>query len=195
MEFSYKIEDYDLPLKQTLPTFHYDLATHCYCFLKVHKNHFPPYLDTLYEQMSSYAKQRKNVKPKIFDDTIRIYIVDHRLHIPLILLDKTGDIANWSWKFAKYERKYEDYIYGDGDKFIPIPGQPLNERDLKNFIKTYSFVPIEEFAMPSLVIFRNSKLEETRALSTYQVNFFLMKFKDENIVNWDSILSDPFLNY
>lgn len=195
MKSLYKIEDYNLPLKQNLPTFHYDLATHCYYFLKIHKKHFPPYLETLHDKMSCYAKERKNVKPPKFDRTIRIYIIDHRLNIPLILIDKTGDLANWSWKFAKYERPFEEYIFGDGDIFSPFPGQSWNEYGLKDFIKNYSFVPIEEFAMPSLVIFRESKLEETRLLSNFQVNFFLMKFKNENIVNWESILSDPFLSY
>lgn len=194
MKFSYKIEDYNPNLKQKLPTFRYDLATHCYYFLKMHKNHFPPYLQDLYEKMCSYAKERNNVKPDEFDNTIRIYIIDSRLNIPLILLDKTGDIANWSSHFAKYNCPADEYIYGYGDKFIPFPGETWNEDLLNDFIKDYSFVPLDDFAMPKLVIFRKSKVEETRLLSNFQVNFFMMKFKNENLVDWDSIISDPFIN-
>ncbi|BFH11118.1 hypothetical protein J6TS7_21580 [Paenibacillus dendritiformis] len=189
--FEFMLDDFELPVKRELPALRYDIATYCDNVLKITKRQFPPYLSDLKQKMSDYAKQRKAARPQQFEPFFRIYVVDHRLHIPVALLDPDGSIANWCWKFAKYDRQFDEYVYGDGELIGPdlIQGQwsiPI----LKNFIKQYGFAPIEELAMPSLLIFVNQHLDDVRTLAHWQVNYMLMKYRDSNLVDWEAILTE-----
>lgn len=190
-KIKYRLEDFELPIKRELPALHYDIATYCDCILKITERQFPPYLSELKQKMMDYAKQRKATHPRQFESFFRIYVVDHRLHIPVVLLDPEGSEANWCWKFAKHDREFEEYVYGDGEIFGPdiLQGR-WNVQFLKSFIKQYGFAPIEELAMPSLLVFANESLEERRTLAPWQVNCMLMKYRESNLVDWDAILSN-----
>ncbi len=180
---------YDLPLKRELDTFQYDVATYCSCMKSVLGNVFPNYLSSLKDEIWKYASQKKLVRPTKYSNNIRIYIFDQRLRIPLVIEDTRGDVANYCWKLAKKCRTLDDYVYGDGEKFDIFTLHGKRDTPLvKQFNKRYGFIPIEELALPSLVIFYKSKLDERLALSPWLVSFLLMKYQKENLVNWDEIL-------
>ena len=186
-----EIIPYNLPLKRELDTFQYDVATYCDCMKKVLGSVFPDYLRDFKKEVWKYASQKKLVCPGSFNNNVRIYIFDPRLRIPLIIEDTTGDIANYCSKLAKNCRGLDDYVYGDGERFdsVSLSGE-RNDQFIKHFNKVYGFMPFEEFAMPALAIFHKSELEERRMLSTWLVSFLLMKYYNENLVNWAEVLDD-----
>lgn len=183
--------NYYLPLKEELPSLKYDIATYCHCLSSIVKDYFPPYLDHLKERIETYASLRSNLKPKNIDPSLRIYIFDHRLNIPLVLLDNTGKIADFCYQASRYRRTYDEYYYGDGESFGPcIPGDEWDKNFLLSFIDEYGFTPMEELAMPSLVIFKGYEIDERRPLSTWQVNLLLMKYRTKNLVDWKELIAN-----
>lgn len=190
-----KISDYYY-LKSEYPTFEYDVATYCHGLNNIVGNYLPEYLSDFKSKLSSFASQKKLVRPSKFSNAIRIYIFDQRLNIPLFIEDSTGDIANYCSQLAKNCKSYDEYSFGDGDKFnVRDYYGNINKPLLKSFVKDYDFVPLEELGNPTLAIFFKSKLEERRFIPTWLTYFLLMKYNHLNLIDWASTLDDLYYRF
>jgi hypothetical protein len=158
----------------------------------VANNTFPPYLEQFQQMLLQIASKKAEVRPKKFPNNIRIYIFDQRLFIPLILVDQEGDIANYCYKFTRYSFDPDYHSYGE---LAPLPGEPWDKDFLNNFAEQYGFVPVEDIASPALVIFVRDKLDQRRLLNPWQMSFLLMKYHDQNLVDWESRLADSRYEY
>lgn len=188
---TYNITELNLPLKQEIPTLHYDIALYCKKFLDS-VEHIPSdfYLETFSEKLHSYASQVSQVKPKTFTEDVRIYIIDCRLNVLFATLDKKGKVANSICHFKKYTCSTEDYHFSDRIDSAPTPWSPQQDIIfLAKFYSDYGYLPLEPFSHPSLAIFVDDRLEQLDILTQYQVTVLMEKYKRRNLINWKDIVA------
>ena len=180
------LSDYYVPVRQPVPTLHYDLSKWCSELLKLHPFPFPDSLQALHKEIAGYSRACPPF-PTEKTSRIRIYVIDHRLYIPLILHDEEGSLTNDCFRFAKYTHRYEDNLLGEGKPFISM-SEPLgyNERKVTQFIKEYDISPLEVLAVPTLAIFVGKKLDDYRPLGLWQVCALTHRYADQNLVDWSS---------
>ena len=182
MTFNPDIYSYELPLKQPLPCFHYDLAVYCRYLKRIIGMPLPEYLCDLSDRINAYAKQVRKCKPPKFPNMCRIYLVDYRLRFLFAGLDETGEIATFFSQYGRRGLESDDAYYGDSTlRYITFP-EGYNTQELKVFEKEYGFLPIEELAAPISLIFLQNKLDDVRILSQYQLCLLMEKFRSENLI-------------
>lgn len=185
------VYDYELPLKQPLPCFHYDLAVYCDCLKKVISAPIPSYLEELSNLVDSYAKQIKKCKPKEFPEAYRVYLVDYRLNFLFAAYDVTGEIATYFSKYGKFAHRITDAYYGDGELIGDVPPMgSYNVEEMLNFMLNYGFLPVEEIAAPAALVYDHDQLVERRILSQYQLCLLMEKFRSKNLVDWNRLIQD-----
>lgn len=185
------IFSYDLPLKEPLPCFYYDLALYCDCLKQVITAPMPPYLRELSERVDAYASQAKKCKPKEFPEPYRVYLVDYRLNFLFACLDETGKIATYFSRYGKRAHDLTDAYYGDGSLIGDVfPGGTYDLQEMLNFTLHYGFLPVEELAAPAALVYDNDQLVERRILSQYQLCLLMEKFRSKNLVDWKRLIRD-----
>ncbi len=195
----YNVKKFYVPMKKRFPTLPYDIAIHCRNLIDAHPYPFPSYLESFHEMLSAYAAQVDEVMPKRFPKGYRIYVIDQRLHVPLIIHDdEIGRIKDFCYDLAKGFRPMEEYIFGDGAKLevafdYSVFADP-NAAAVGNFIQQYGFLPFEEFAMPTLLMFYKDECK-VLMLSSWQVNLLMEKYREQNLVDMAEhvkLLFDPY---
>lgn len=187
---------YDLPFKEPLPCFHYDLALYCECLKQVIAAPMPPYLKELSDRVDAYANQAKKCKPKEFPEPYRVYLVDYRLNFLFAGLDETGKIATCFSKYGKSAHSLTDAYYGDGSLIGDVfPAGTYNLEEMLNFTHHYGFLPVEELAAPAALVYDNDKLVERRILSQYQLCLLMEKYRSKNLIDWKRLIQDAKEHY
>lgn len=190
-KFEHHMPTYTIPLKQELPCLEYDIAVYCDCLKSVISLPFPKYLSNYSECVNYHAKRIKTLKPKVFPDSYRVYIVDYRLNILFATLDLNGKIATYFSKYGKFGHDIEDYYYGDGEYIgdVTLSNFQHNNQQIKIFSSKYGFLPIEEFSMAAALVYDGAELVERRSLSQFQTILLMEKYKSKNLVDWKAIVS------
>lgn len=190
-KYRYDINDYELPLKQPLPCFQYDLALYCDCLKQVIVAPIPPCLGTLRERVDDYATQINRCKPKTFPESYRVYLVDYRLNFLFASLDGTGEIATYFSKYGRAAHNLTHAYYGDGSLVGDVPiGGTYDLKEILNFHMKYGFMPIEELAAPAALVYDQDQLVERVIISQYQLCLLMEKYRQENLVDWKHIIED-----
>lgn len=183
------ILDYELPSKQPLPCFHYDLAVYCDCLKQVIAAPMPLYLRELSELVDAYSRQIKKYRPKTFPEAYRVYLVDYRLNFLFAAYDETGKIATYFSKYGKQAHRLTDAYYGDGELIGDVfPGGTYDITEMLNFTLHYGFLPVEELASPAALVFDHDQLVERRILSQYQLCLLMEKFRSKNLIDWNRLI-------
>lgn len=181
--------DYELPLKQALPCFHYDLAVYCDCLKQVISVPMPSYLKELSDLVDAYAKQAKKCRPKEFPAAYRVYLVDYRLNFLFAAYDKTGKIATCFSKYGKFAHRLTDAYYGDGELIGDVPPMgTYDAEEMMGFMVHYGFLPVEELAAPAALVYDYDQLVERRILSQYQLCLLMEKFRSKNLIDWKYLI-------
>lgn len=176
------------PLKQDLDCLKYDMHLICSQILSLLPTNLPEYLSRL-EKRIVYFGYSKPLQPKPFPTGNRVYILDNRLNIVFLALDDKGELSTYFSKLAAYCKDISDNVYGDGyitkSKFCI--GDYYNPKTMKRFRNTYGFLPMEDFARPSIYIFNGENMVDTRFISQYSMALLLLKFQRKNIIQWQNI--------
>ncbi|RKJ33394.1 hypothetical protein D7X33_39155 [Butyricicoccus sp. 1XD8-22] len=196
--YQFNIFDVNIPLKQPLPCLHYDFATYCSCLKQIIPAPLPEYLLDLSDVLEDYSKQIKRCRPKSFPKEYRIYLIDYRLNILFAALDSTGNMANSFSRFGKEAYRITDCYYGDGELIGDFHAYKedgevkfsYNSSEMLSFVVKYGFLPIEELAAPTAMIFAGEDLLECRSLSQYQLCLLLEQFRSKNLLDWKQLIKD-----
>ena len=182
-KFQNHIPDYDIPLKSEIPCIKYDVSVFCDHLKYVIEIPYPSYLKDFYEVVNHFAGQVKSSKPKSFPNGFRVYIMDYRLNILFATIDLTGKIATFFSKYGYNARLIDDHYYGDGSlirAMFPVASELIAVK--------YGFIPAEELARSTILIFKNEILEEKRLISQYQVSLLMEKYRSKNLVDWKELV-------
>ena len=189
------------PLKKDLPLLKYDISLYCNRLLNEICGIWPKHLGILRERVVLSAAMLNQLKPnpRDIDQAIRVYILDHRMHLLFVMLDETGKDASFVSKFCAQYKKYdrENYYYGDfpdsplepewfefnGEEFYTPP-----PNELFNFNDKYGFVPTEWFAAPVVLIFQGDSLEEVRLTTMEHCVLLMEKFHSKNLVDLRAVI-------
>lgn len=179
------IRDYEIPLKEPFPCFHYDFALYCECLRYVLPMPLPKYLSGISDMLDSYGKQVKKCRPKTFPEGYRVYLVDYRLNILFVALDLSGKIATCFSKYGARGCNLTDYYYGDGEQIGGIfPGEQYDATEMSDFMYQFGFLPVEELASPAALIFEGAEFIERRLLSQYHLCLLMEQFRSKNLIDW-----------
>lgn len=183
-----------ISLKRPVPSLDYDLSRWCRELLAIHPFPFPDSLSELHLKIEERASWRCSFPRKA--DRIRVYIVDHRLFVPLVLTEQDGVLANACARFAKYEHRYADNLLGSGEMFVNYASDNGYDTDAVNsFIREYDISPVEVLSVPTLLVFSGKNLSEYRPIGTWQLCALLHQFHSENLVAWDRLSKAYFKEY
>lgn len=189
------------PLKKDLPLLEYDISLYCNRLLNEICGIWPKHLGILRERVVLSAAMLSQLKPnpRDIDPAIRVYILDHRMHLLFAMLDETGKAASFVSKFCVQYRKYdsENYYYGDSPDSPLVPaafefnGEEFytpDPNELFNFNQKYGFVPTEWFAAPVVLIFHGDSLEEVRLTTMEHCVLLMEKFHSKNLVDLRAVI-------
>lgn len=191
MKNDFDIYSYTPHLKQPIPCIHYDLALYCDCLKKAITAPLPPYLIEISDFIDNCAKAIKKCKPSEFPEPYRVYLVDYRLNFLFAAFDSTGEISTFFSKYGKKAHRITDAYYGDGSLIGDVmPGETYDLEEMLDFSGRYGFLPVEELAAPSALIYDNDQLVEKRLLSQYQLCLLMEKFSSENLIDWNPRIQD-----
>lgn len=187
------IQDFGPPLKRPLPCFQYDIALFCQAFQRLVPPIFPEYLSELQKMIDAFAEQAPACCPKEFPLEYRVYLMDYRMNVLFAGLDKTGEIATCFSQYGKQAHKLTDAYFGDGSLFDPLrysaKGSYYDPVEVGDMVLKYGFLPLEELASPIALVYCGDKLDETRMLSQLQLCVLMERFREENLVDWEKIIS------
>ncbi|MDL2258879.1 hypothetical protein LJC42_07000 [Eubacteriales bacterium OttesenSCG-928-K08] len=183
---TYDVRKHYVPLKKSFPALHYDLSVHCSNILQANPYPFPAYLNEFHKQLSAYSSQINEVKPKRFPKGYRIYAIDQRLHVPLILHDPDRKMYDFCYDVAKSGRPMSEYAFGNGEELeralhYDILSDP-DPQKVNAFVQAYGFLPFEELALPSLVMFFGDQCKPLLTCA-WHINVLMEHFREENLVD------------
>lgn len=187
--------DYILPLKTDIPCLEYDLSCHCEILKNLLPDKFPSDLHTFQKYMNYWASRKKELSSGPFPGPYRIYIIDNRLNILFATVTAEGEIPTFFSKYGKFGTQPEaDEYYGDGravgDAVIDgnFPETSYNKHSLSVFAEKYGFIPVEDLAMSTMLIFENEEVTDRRLLTQFQAALLMEKFHAKNLVNWKKLI-------
>lgn len=176
------------PLKQDFNCLKYDMYLICSQILELLPTNLPEYLSRIEKRIVHFGYLEPKA-PESFPNANRVYIIDNRLNIVFLALDKKGDLSAYFSKLAACCKDITDNVYGDGSltdsKFCT--GDYYNRKTMKHFCNTYGFLPMEDFARPSIYILNGKNIEYFHFISQYNMALLMMKYHEKNIIQWQNV--------
>ncbi len=197
--------DYLLPLKKDIPCLEYDFSCHCDILKNLLPDKFPSDLYNFQKYLNYWASRKEELSVGPYPGPYRIYIIDNRLNILFVAVTFEGKMPTFFSKYGKFGTEPEiDEYYGDGravgDAIIDknFPETTYDKHSLSKFAEKYGFIPVEDLAMSTMLIFEKEKIADRRLLTQFQTALLMEKFHAKNLVNWKKLIrnvqeNNPFL--
>lgn len=186
--------EYSVPFKKgkEIACFNYDYAFYCDMLYQLFPPYCPDFLENYLEHIRFHSKLLNSMCKPLFPAGYRVYIFDNRCNTLFATIDTTGKICNFfdeycSLKHHSFSSLYFNNYPNLSKEFYPSGYNTVN---LIRFSRKYNFIPIEELFASFFMFLKEDEMLDFRAISQYQTQILLEKYKKNNYIDWRQLVRD-----